>query len=73
MTLYENLEEFCLNFVNYWNTNEELEDIGSFSVELRNMIDESVEDIERTIQQIREEEKKWEKSDFEKAGDDGYG
>jgi len=73
MTLYENLEEFCLNFVNYWNTNEELEDIGSFSVELRNMIDESVDDIERTIQQIREEEKKWEKSDFEKAGDDGYG
>ena len=70
MTLYENLEEFCLNFVNYWNTNEELEDIGSFSVELRNMIDESVDDIERTIQQIREEEKKWEKSDFEKAGDD---
>lgn len=58
MTLYENLEEFCLNFVNYWNTNEELEDIGSFSVELRNMIDESVDDIERTIQQIREEEKR---------------
>lgn len=59
MTLYENLEEFCLNFVNYWNTNEELEDIGSFSVELRNMIDESVDDIERTIQQIREEERKY--------------
>ena len=68
MTLYEDLEEFCLNYVNYWNTNEELEDIGSFSVELRNMIDESVDDIERTIQQIREEEKKWEKSDL-KDGD----
>jgi len=68
MTLYENLEEFCLNFVNYWNTNEELEDIGSFSVELRNMIDESVDDIERTIQQIREEEKKWEKSDLKDGG-----
>ena len=25
MTLYENLEEFCLNYVNYWNVNEELE------------------------------------------------
>ena len=73
MTLYENLEEFCLNFVNYWNTNEELEDVGVYNLELRNMIDESVDDIERTIQQIREEEKKWEKSDFEKAGDDGYG
>lgn len=70
MTLYENLEEFCLNFVNYWNTNEELEDVGAYNLELRNMIDESVDDIERTIQQIREEEKKWEKSDFEKAGDD---
>ena len=68
MTLYENLEEFCLNFVNYWNTNEELEDIGSFSVELRDMIDESVDDIERTIQQIREEEKKWEKSDLKDGG-----
>ena len=68
MTLYENLEEFCLNFVNYWNTNEELEDICSFSVELRNMIDESVDDIERTIQQIREEEKKWEKSDLKDGG-----
>lgn len=68
MTLYENLEEFCLNFVNYWNTNEELEDIGSFSVELRNMIDESVDDIERTIQQIREEEKKWEKLDLKDSG-----
>ena len=59
MTLYENLEEFCLNFVNYWNTNEELEDIGSFSVELRNMIDESVDDIEKTIKEIREEERKY--------------
>jgi len=59
MTLYENLEEFCLNFVNYWNTNEELEDIGSFSVELRNMIDESVDDIEKTIKKIREEERKY--------------
>lgn len=68
MTLYENLEEFCLNYVNYWNTNEELEDMGSFSVELRNMIDESVDDIERTIQQIREEEKKWEKSDLKDGG-----
>ena len=58
MILYENLEEFCLNFVNYWNTNEELEDIGSFSVELRNMIDESVDDIEKTIKEIREEERK---------------
>ena len=58
MTLYENLEEFCLNFVNYWNTNEELEDVGVYNLELRNMIDESVDDIERTIQQIREEEKK---------------
>ena len=73
MTLYENLEEFCLNFVNYWNTNEELEAVGAYNLELRNMIAESIDDIERTIQQIREEEKKWEKSDFEKAGDDGYG
>lgn len=67
---YENLAEYCLDFVNYWNTNEELEDIGSFSVELRNMIDESVDDIERTIQQIREEEKKWEKSDLKDGGAD---
>ena len=57
MTLYENLEEYCLNYVNYWNANEELEDIGVYNKELREMIDESVEDIERTIQQIREEEK----------------
>ena len=56
MTLYENLEEFCLNFVNYWNVNEELEDIGVYNKELREMIDESINDIERTIQQIREEE-----------------
>ena len=68
MTLYENLEEFCLNFVNYWNTNEELEDVGVYNLELRNMIDESVDDIERTIQQIREEEKKWEKSDLKDGG-----
>ena len=68
MTLYENLEEFCLNFVNYWNTNEELEDVGAYNLELRNMIDESVDDIERTIQQIREEEKKWEKSDLKDGG-----
>ena len=59
MTLYENLEEFCLNFVNYWNTNEELEDIGAYSLELRNMIDESVDDIEKTIKKIREEERKY--------------
>lgn len=58
MTLYENLEEFCLNFVNYWNANEELEDIGVYNMELRRLIDGSVEDIERTIQQIREEEKR---------------
>ena len=58
MTLYENLEEYCLNYVNYWNANEELEDIGVYNKELREMIDESVEDIERTIQQIREEEKR---------------
>ena len=58
MTLYENLEEFCLNYVNYWNANEELEDIGVYNMELRRLIDESVEDIERTIQQIREEEKR---------------
>ena len=57
MTLYENLEEFCLNYVNYWNANEELEDIGVYNKELREMIDESINDIERTIQQIREEEK----------------
>ena len=57
MTLYENLEEFCLNYVNYWNTNEELEDKGIYNKELREMIDESINDIERTIQQIREEEK----------------
>ena len=57
MTLYENLEEFCLNYVNYWNTNEELEDIGVYNKELREMIDESINDIERTIQEIREEEK----------------
>ena len=55
MTLYENLEEFCLNYVNYWNANEELEDIGVYNKELREMIDESINDIERTIQQIREE------------------
>lgn len=58
MTLYEDLEEFCLNYVNYWNANEELEDIGVYNKELREMIDESINDIERTIQQIREEEKK---------------
>ena len=58
MTLYENLEEYCLNYVNYWNANEELEDIGVYNMELRRLIDESVEDIERTIQQIREEEKR---------------
>ena len=58
MTLYENLEEFCLNYVNYWNVNEELEDIGVYNKELREMIDENINDIERTIQQIREEEKK---------------
>ena len=58
MTLYENLEEFCLNFVNYWNANEELEDIGVYNKELREMIDENINDIERTIQQIREEEKR---------------
>ena len=58
MTLYENLEEFCLNFVNYWNANEELEDIGVYNMELCRLIDGSVEDIERTIQQIREEEKR---------------
>ena len=57
MTLYENLEEFCLNYVNYWNANEELEDIGVYNKELREMIDESINDIERTIQQIGEEEK----------------
>ena len=57
MTLYGNLEEFCLNYVNYWNTNEELEDKGIYNIELRKLIDESVEDIEQTIQQIREEEK----------------
>lgn len=57
MTLYENLEEFCSNYVNYWNTNEELEDLGIYNKELREMIDESINDIERTIQQIREEEK----------------
>lgn len=57
MTLYEDLEEFCLNYVNYWNANEELEDIGVYNKELREMIDESINDIERTIQQIREEEK----------------
>ena len=57
MTLYENLEEYCLNYVNYWNANEELEDIGAYNKELREMIDESINDIERTIQQIREEEK----------------
>lgn len=57
MTLYENLEEYCLNYVNYWNANEELEDIGVYNKELREMIDESINDIERTIQQIREEEK----------------
>jgi hypothetical protein len=51
---YENLAEFCLDFVNYWNTNEELEDVGVYNLELRNMIDETVDDIERTIQQIRE-------------------
>ena len=56
MTLYENLEEFCLNYVNYWNANEELEDIGVYNKELRDMIDESINDIERTIQEIREEE-----------------
>ena len=59
MTLYENLEEFCLNFVNYWNTNEELEDVGAYNLELRNMIDESVDDIEKTIKKIREEERKY--------------
>jgi len=58
MTLYEDLEEFCLNYVNYWNANEELEDIGVYNKELREMIDESINDIERTIQQIREEEKR---------------
>lgn len=58
MTLYENLEEFCLNYVNYWNANEELEDIGVYNKELREMIDESINDIERTIQEIREEEKR---------------
>lgn len=58
MTLYENLEEFCLNYVNYWNANEELEDIGVYNKELREMIDENINDIERTIQQIREEEEK---------------
>ena len=58
MTLYENLEEYCLNYVNYWNANEELEDIGVYNKELREMIDESINDIERTIQQIREEEKR---------------
>ena len=58
MTLYENLEEFCLNYVNYWNANEELEDIGVYNKELREMIDENINDIERTIQQIREEEKR---------------
>ena len=57
MTLYEDLEEFCLNYVNYWNANEELEDIGVYNKELREMIDESINDIERTIQEIREEEK----------------
>lgn len=57
MTLYENLEEYCLNYVNYWNANEELEDIGVYNKELQEMIDESINDIERTIQQIREEEK----------------
>lgn len=58
MTLYENLEEFCLNYVNYWNANEELEDIGVYNKELRKMINENINDIERTIQQIREEEKR---------------
>ena len=58
MTLYENLEEFCLNYVNYWNTNEELEDKGIYNKELRKLIDESINDVERTIQQIREEEKR---------------
>ena len=53
MTLYENLEEFCLDFVNYWNTNEELEDIGVYNKELREMIGESIDDIERTIKEIK--------------------
>ena len=53
MTLYEDLEEFCLNYVNYWNTNEELEDKGIYNKELREMIDESIEDIERTIKEIK--------------------
>ena len=57
MILYENLEEYCLNYVNYWNAKEELEDIGVYNKELREMVDESINDIERTIQQIREEEK----------------
>lgn len=53
MTLYEDLEEFCLNFVNYWNTNEELEDLGIYNKELREMMDESIDDIERTIKEIK--------------------
>ena len=53
MTLYEDLEEFCLNYVNYWNTNEELEDKGIYNKELREMIDESIDDIEQTIKEIK--------------------
>lgn len=53
MTEYENLEEYCLNFVNYWNTNEELEDKGVYNIELRKMINESINDIERTIKEIK--------------------
>ena len=55
MTLYENLEEFCLNYVNYWNTNEELEDLGIYNKELHKLLNESVDDIENTIKEIRKE------------------
>ena len=55
MTLYENLEEFCSNYVNYWNTNEELEDLGIYNKELHKLLNESVDDIENTIKEIRKE------------------
>lgn len=55
MSLYESLAEFCLDFVNYWYTNEELEDIGISNKELRKMIDDTVDDIESTIKEIRKE------------------
>ena len=53
--MYERLFDFCVNYISFWNANEELEDIGEYNKELRRLIDESVDDIEATIKEIRKE------------------